>query len=191
MLTETITSAGICTVAEPTVRVRAALASNTVVSVVAQKTGSVEGTVNGLSLRRNYDWDDAGSSVILRDEWADVELSTFHVAKTYDDTGVLGGVQAVSTDILSFVLNDVALGPQAAVIMFLGNELTKITNTSTFGPGGVPGVLAVGGASYLIGPAYAIPLFVGTVVATNALVKSHPANSEEYAFLKLAAPADE
>jgi len=163
-------------------RVRAAIASTAGVAIVAQKTGDVQGTSSGFSPRRNFDWDDAGFSALMASEWHDIDLRTFGVAKSYENTGVLGGLESLATDVLSFLIMDVALGPSAALIILIGNELSEISGASVFGVGGIPGVLVTAGTSFLVGPAMAIPIFVGTAVVTNALVKHRKLSEEEYDF---------
>nr|MBF0686052.1 hypothetical protein [Pseudomonas sp.] len=119
---------------------------------------------------------------LMAAEWHDIDLRTFGVAKAYENTGVLGALESVATDVLSFLIMDVALGPSAALIILIGNELSEISGGSVVGVGGIPGVLATAGASFLVGPAMAIPIFVGTTVVTNALVKQRKLSQEEYDF---------
>ena len=51
--------------------------------------------------------------------------------------------------------------------------------------GGIPGALLVAGSSWLIGPSFAIPIFVGTLAVTEMVVESRRMTQPEYDFAKV------
>jgi hypothetical protein len=159
--------------------IRAALTSKSGLALVAAKSGDVEGSSSVFNVRRDFNWNDQGKSDLVRDEWADVKSGTLQVAKAYQG-GITGSLQAIATDLLSFVVTDLAFGPQAAIIMFLGNEATAVT-----GSGKIGGLVVAGGLAWMISPTYAIPVFVAEKVATDALIKSRTISAEEYNFAKI------
>ncbi|MGF9812153.1 hypothetical protein, partial [Bacillus toyonensis] len=166
-------------------RVRASIATSAGVAIVLQKSGTVEGTSSGLNPRRDFNWEERDHSPLLQLEWPTLQFGTFQVAKSYEDTGILGGLGAVVKDVLEFIVVDVVLGPQAAVILFIGKELGEITQSDVFGAGGIPALIVAAGTSFVLGPGWAIPVFIGTLAATNALVKYRKITQEEYDFANL------
>nr|WP_298830182.1 hypothetical protein [uncultured Planococcus sp.] len=166
-------------------QVRASIATNAGMALVVQKSGTVEGTESGLSPRRDFDWDERDHSKLIQLEWPTLQFGTLQIAKAYEYSGVVGGLESVVKDVVEFLVVNVALGPQAAIIHFIGKELGAITKANVVGVGGIPALLATAGASFLLSPTLAIPVFVGTLAATNALVKHRPMSVEEYAFANL------
>ena len=67
--------------------------------VVAQKSGSVGGTIGGGS--RNFNWSEEGFSQPLRDSWSSVDGAAFTVSKSYEDTGLIGFAGQFAKDLLS------------------------------------------------------------------------------------------
>ncbi|MET0557658.1 MAG: hypothetical protein ABW065_03160 [Solirubrobacterales bacterium] len=164
-------------------RVRAAIGSNAGVALVAQKSGDVEGTLDGgLDPRRVFEWDEPGHSRLLQSEWSGLQYGSFGVSKAYENEGIVGGLGSVALDLLSFLATDVALGPHVALAILIGKEISEIGGGSFLGVGGLTGTFVTAGASYLMGPGYAIPIFVGTAVVTDALVETREMTAEEYDF---------
>jgi Fibronectin type III domain len=159
--------------------VRAAFTTRNGVALVATKSGSVDGTSTLINRQRNFDWNDQGKNDLIRREWADVKSGQLQVAKAYKGA-ITGGLQSMMTDLLSFVVTDIAFGPQVAVVVFLSNEVTSVT-----GSGSVGGLVSVGGLAWAISPTYAVPIFVGARIATDALVKHRKITSEEYEFARI------
>ena len=159
--------------------IRAALTTKSGVALVATKSGAVDGTSTLINRQRNFDWNDKGKNDLIRDEWADVKLGQLQVAKAYKGA-LTGGVKSVLTDLLSFVVSDIAFGPQVALVMFLSNEATAVTGSSSVG-----GVVSAGGLAWMISPTYAVPIFIGGKIATDALIKHHTIKADEYAFAQI------
>ncbi len=159
--------------------IRAALTTKGGVALVATKSGTVDGTSTLIGRQRNFDWNDQGKNDLISKEWADVKSGQLQVAKAYKG-GLTGGMKSILTDLLSFVVSDIAFGPQVALVMFLSNEATAVTGSSSIG-----GLVSAGGLAWMISPTYAVPIFIGGRVATDALIKHHKINAEEYAFAQI------
>jgi hypothetical protein len=130
---------------------------------VSQHSGHTGGTLGGGS--RDDDWSESGFSDWVRGNWTQVRGAIMTVSKSYDDTGVLGGIEAAVSDILTVLVRDVLLGPELAVILTLGTELSEITGGSFGGPGLLPGVAVAGGVVWLFGPSAWIAAGVAGVLA--------------------------
>lgn len=175
-------------------RVRAAVrsASGKVV-VVGQKSGDVEGTEVELipfnDARRDFDWSEPGTAPNvmqkIRDYWPDISSGTMTVSKSYELAGVLGGAVGLAKDLLGFVVADVLFGPQLALVISVGAELSSITNASFVGPGGLVGVTVAGGVVWLFGPGMVGAAVVAGVAAgavADALIRHRPLSSSEHNF---------
>ena len=147
--------------------IRAALTTKSGVALVATKSGDVDGTSTLINRERNFDWNDKGTNDLIRKEWADIKSGQFQVAKAYKG-GITGGLKSALTDLLSFVVNDIAFGPQVALVVFLSGEASTVSGSSKVGD-----LAFAGGLAWIISPTYAVPIFVGETVASNALIKSH------------------
>jgi hypothetical protein len=165
-------------------RVRATIGSREGLVLTAQKSGQVEG-LESLDPNRTLPWDESGTNALLQAEFPFLRLDTFAVMKEYSTGGVIGAIGSVLSDVVSFLVTDVVAGPQIAVAMLIGNELRAATGSPVVGLGGLTGTLAAAGGSFLVGPTFAIPIYIGATFATDLLFKHQTITEEEYAFADL------
>ena len=152
---------------------------------VVQKSGSVEGALDGFSPERDFDWEERGNNPIIQSAWEGITFSRVHVSKTYEWSGTIGSPLEIVKDAMSYVVGSNILGPHVAALILLSSELSKESDTRLFGVGGVPGVLAMAGWSFFMGPGFAIPVFIGAAVVTTLLFKQKVMTEKEYNFAKL------
>ncbi|GAA4355544.1 hypothetical protein GCM10023165_47780 [Variovorax defluvii] len=148
------------------------------VTLMAQRTGHVEGTAS-VSPRRNDDHREEGFCAYIRDNWDHVRLGTLSVSKDYAPTGVIGFVQDAAKFFLE--IGATAVGAAAGVILALGSEVGQLFGQ--LGLGGVVGV--VGGIAVLaFGGSIVLAVAAGVAVGamTNALVKQRTLSEQEAAF---------
>jgi len=164
-------------------QVRAAFTTGSGIQLLAQRTGSVSGTIGSGS--RDDDHTEDGQSQWLADNWPDAKTAKMTLTKSYQDTGIIGiGEQALS-DLLSFVALEVVAGPVVAIVVVLGSELTQLTGVPILGPGSLPGVVVSAGIAWLLGPGMVFPALVAGVAAglvTDELIKSRRMSGDERVF---------
>lgn len=158
--------------------VRAAMSSKSGIALVAAKSGNVQGTSTLIKRRRDFNWNDQGRNALLVAEWDNVATGTLQVAKAYKGN-ITGGLKAIATDLLTFVVTDVAFGPQTAMVVFLSNEATAATGSGGFGE-----LVFAGRLAWMVSPTYAIPVFIGEKVAADNLIKHRSPTAQEYAFAR-------
>jgi len=165
-------------------RVRATIGSGEGLVLTAQKSGSVEG-FESFDPRRSFPWDESGTNALLRTEFPFLRPETFAVTKEYSTEGVIGAIESVLADAVSFLITDIVLGPHVAVAMLIGNELRMATGSPVVGLGGFTGTLTAAAGSLLFGPTFAIPIYIGAAFATNLLFEHCTISEEDYAFADL------
>jgi hypothetical protein len=158
-------------------RVRVVVQTPAGVAIALQHTGHTGGTTG--SGGRDDDWSEDGSSSPRAEEfakvitgyWPEVVASTMTVSKTYEDTGALGTLVDVVTDVVGFLIADVLVGPAVACVLLLGSELGRATGASFLGPGGLTGVVVMAGTVMVLGPTMAIPALVAGTIAGDLLIQ--------------------
>lgn len=161
-------------------RVRAAVGSSGGPVITAQHSGEVDGALIGDG--DTATWDEPGTSALLAQEFPTLRPETFAVSKEWDTGGIIGDLASVAEDVVTFFVTSAVAGPGVAVAVLVATELGRVTGTSLLGVGGLTGTIVSAGATMLLGPGFAVPLFVGTLVATDLLVRQRTISAEEYAF---------
>lgn len=166
-------------------RVRATIASGDGLVLTAQKGGEVEGTESFPDPNRTFLWDEPGTSALLQQEFPFLRPETFMASKEYSTSGVIGTAGDLLVDLASFFVTAYTAGAQVAVAMLAAKELNAFAGTPVTGLGGIPGTVVTAAGSFVFGSTYAIPIFVGTAFATQALFKQRPIRPDEYEFANL------
>jgi hypothetical protein len=177
-------------------RVRAVIRTAEGVALALQHSGHTEGTGSNLfgSPARDDNWDEPGPrpdepelGKVIVARWPDLTTATMSVSKSYEDTGALGTIEDIVKDALSFLVADVLLGTETALVLVLGSELASITKASFAGPGGLVGVAVAAGVVWIWGPGAFVPAIVAGVAAgavTDALIRHRPLSAAESAFAR-------
>lgn len=165
-------------------RVRATVGSGGGLVLTAQKGGEVEGT-ESWGPERTLEWNETGTSALLQLEFPFLRPETFTLTKEYSTAGIIGGAGSVLLDLASLIITGVIAGPYVAGAMLVAKELTAAAGTSVIGLSGLTGTVVTAAASLLVGPTFALPIFVGTAIATNVLFIQRTISPEEYAFADL------
>jgi hypothetical protein len=143
-------------------------------SLAAQKTGSVKGTLEPGP--RQFEWDEPIFSVDVRDHWPSFRTATMAINKSYEMTGPLGTLLEVFADFMEFVWSAALLSPlpgasALAGLVLVGSEMDKLAGVRIVGPGGLVGLAAAGAGTVLVGPGAVVPLFVGGVLAASSAIR--------------------
>lgn len=152
--------------------------------LLMRKSGSVEGS-ESLSPKRDFDWEEHGSDSQIRAHWPTLIQSSFHVSKGYEIAGIGSVLAEVVKDALSFLIQAQVLGPHIALAVLIGSELRGRLDLPILGSNAFPSILVTAGTSFLIGPTFAIPVFVGTSLVTAAVFESRQISDHEYEFANL------
>lgn len=164
-------------------RVRAVVRSASGVALAAQHSGHTAGTLGSGS--RDDDWNESGYNPWIRQHWPELRSASMNVSKSYEDTGVLGTVEDIAKDFVSFLLTDVLFGPELALVIAIGEEVTTIAGSSLAGPGGLPGVAVAGGVVWIFGPGAVVAATVAGVAAgavVDAMITHRSPTGEEMKF---------
>ena len=162
--------------------VRAVLAGANV-GVAAQRTGSVGGTIGSGS--RDFDWDESGNQPLLTANWTDVRACALVLSKSYEDTGALGVIEDAAKAFVGFLVSDVFVGPELALVISLGSEIAEIAKVNIAGPGALTGVVVAAGVAIIWGPSAWVPALVAGVASglvTDALIQHQPLSQAERQF---------
>jgi len=167
--------------------VRCAVQSPEGLTLLFQTSGHVDGTgSNPLGhVNRDFDHKEDGNNDLIKQYWLDVRTSSMSVSKSYEDAGVIHGIEEIAKDLLGFLVADVTLGTGLALVVCVSAELSRSLDASFVGPGGLVGVVVAGGVVWMFGPAAIVPALVAGVAAgaiTDAMIKHRQMTAEEYRF---------
>jgi hypothetical protein len=132
-----------------------------------------------------FPWFEAGYHPQLRESWPEVERAVVGIAKSYEKSGLIDDIGQFALDAISFAIFAGTLGGTVASSMLVAKGLSSLTKTPIGGLGGDFGILAVAGASLVLGPTFAFPVFVGALVLTALLFKQRELTEQEYEFAKI------
>jgi hypothetical protein len=94
------------------------------------------------------------------------------VSKAYQDTGVLGTVEDVVSDLFSWLAAAAVLSPGIATVLVLGSELGSMSSLHFAPVQGIVGLVIYAGAYFLMGPFAIIPaVLVGSSIQTRSLTQ--------------------
>lgn len=151
-------------------------------AVMGQKSGAVYGFDTPGD--RQFDWDDNAGSDFVGEQWPTVRTATLAVTKSYEMTGVLGTLADIVGDVVEFAATAVATSPTLAGIILVGSELADLADVHVVGAGGLVGLVAAGGASFLYGGGVILPVLVGGIVTSDQLVGHRPLFKHEIGFAR-------
>jgi hypothetical protein len=133
------------------------------VGLSLRKSGSVGGTIGSGS--RDFDQSEVGTSDALKGSWTSLRGSQFEVAKSYEDTGVIGVAEDIAKDFLAFLLTAALVGPWIAAAVVIGAELGQMSGVNFARPDVIAGVLVAGSTVLLCGPGFVIPAIIAGYIA--------------------------
>jgi hypothetical protein len=145
-------------------------------ALVFQQSGEVE---------NNFDWFDAQYHPLIRASWGEVERATVGIAKSHEKTGLIDDIGQLALDSMLFVLTSATVGGHIAVALLIAKDPSSVTKTPIGALGGDLGILAVAGTTLLLGPTFAIPVFIGAVAYTAWRYDQRSLTAEEYGFAKV------
>lgn len=151
--------------------------------ILMRKTGQVDGTVSR-DVDRDFDWEDRGNSKQLAELWPEPIMAEFHIAKAYEISSPISSIVDAIKEALAFAIGIQVLGPHVALAILLGHELGQKTDLRLLGAGGFPSIVVTSGWSFLMGPGFAIPVFIGANLAHAAIYDGRRMTDEEYAFAR-------
>jgi hypothetical protein len=85
-------------------------------------------------------------------------------------------------DAVSYLIFSPVVGVHVAATLLITKGLSSVAKAPIGGLGGAVGIVVVGGTSILLGPTYAIPIFVGAALVTIDNFKQRSLTEEEYEF---------
>lgn len=175
--------------------VRLMLTTANGVALALQANGAVQGHIIG-DAGRNFDHTESNTItdpnqtadlqlkqqiIFLQDHWPDIADAKFSVAHGYQDTGILGTVEAAVNDVASWLVGAAAGGPVLASIVLIGSALGKTLGVRVVGPGGLVGVVVAGASVLVLGPlGFTVGMLAGVVGA--AAIQHRTISNDEYAF---------
>jgi hypothetical protein len=167
--------------------IRCALKAPSGLTLLFQTSGHTDGTGSSLTgtIHRDFDHNEVGVNPMIRLFWTDVRFSTLAVSKSYDDVGLLNGLEDLAKDLIGFLIADVTLGAGLALVVCVSADLAGAFNAGFVGPGGLVGIVVAGGIAWVWGPSAIIASIVLGVSAgalTDALIKHRSMTQEEYDF---------
>ncbi|MGP3992086.1 hypothetical protein [Streptomyces sp. 3N207] len=169
--------------------VRAVLRSSSgVIALIHQISGRVYGW--DTAGPRQFDWDEDASRQVIADMWQDMRSGSIVVSRSSEMTGFLGEAAELAGDVLEFAVVQSLLlpfgpgGQSLAALVLVGSEIGDVADTSIIGPGGLCGVMAAGGAAFLLGPTMIVPAFVGGVLIGETLIRHRRLNAAEEAMAR-------
>lgn len=170
-----------------TFRVRCAVQAPSAVIVLFQTSGHTDGTGSNPfgHVNRDFDHNEEGQNLTIKQYWFDVRASSMSVSKSYEDVGALHTIEDIAKDLLGFLVADVTFGAGLALVIAASAELADSLDASFVGPGGLVGVAVAGGVVWVFGPSAIIAAVVAGVAAgaiTDAMIKHRQMTSEEYRF---------
>lgn len=170
-----------------TFRVRCAVQAPGGVTVLFQTSGHTDGFGSNPfgHVNRNFDHNEVGQNLMVKEYWLDLRASSMSVSKSYEDAGALHTIEDIAKDLLGFLVADVTFGAGLALVIAASAELADSLDTSFAGPGGLVGVAVAGGVVWVFGPSAIIAAVVAGVAAgaiTDAMIKHRQLSSEEYRF---------
>lgn len=148
----------------------------TFIGLSLRKSGSVGGTLDNDS--RDFDWSETGVSEALRAQWPALRDGSMDVAKSYENTGLLGAAQDIGSAFLEFWVANVLVGPQIAGLVVIGSELAQLASVHV-DPDTFAGALVAGGTVLLCGPGMLIPAAIAGVGVGLAIESRHLRSEEE------------
>lgn len=164
-------------------QVRAIFVAANGVSLVAQHSGSVEGTVSTVPLFhepvRDNDHTEEGENPAIQMNWPEIKAGRLWVTKDYSATGAIGFFEDLAKGVLDVGAG--AAGGALGVIIGLGAEIGQAFGDlglgGTFGVIGGVVVFALGGSVVL-----AVVAGVAAGKVTNALIQQRPLSAQEAQF---------
>lgn len=170
-----------------TFRVRCTVQAPSGVTVLFQTSGHTDGTGSDIfgDVNRNFDHNEEGRNLMIKQYWLDTRASSMSVSKSYEDVGALDTIEDIAKDLLGFLVADVTFGVGLALVIAASAELADSLDASFVGPGGLVGVAVAGGVVWVFGPSAIIAAVVAGVAAgaiTDAMIKHRQLTSEEYRF---------
>ena len=154
--------------------------------LLESEEGDVHGTFDIGS--RVHEWDRPLHHGFPPEFWPELADGQLTVARSTELAGFAGSTfdrLAKLVDILSGfgVLAPIVPGGAAlAALVVAANDLRDLTGVRIVGPQGMVSLLSTAGASLLLGPGAIIPVFVGTNIVADALLKHREASSAERGF---------
>jgi hypothetical protein len=144
-------------------------------TLLFQKGGEVDESLN---------WFEPEYHPLLRAHWPEVERGNLAVSKSYEMTGVLSDVGQLALDAITFVVLSATVGGNVASACLIAKGLSTVTKKPIGGLPGTLGIIAVAATTIMVGPSFALPVFIGAAVVTELLFGSRAIFPEEYEFAK-------
>ena len=111
----------------------------------------------------------------LQQNWPDVRNASFALSHDWEDIGVIGAAEGVVKDLAAWAIVGTVGGP-LTTMLFLGNELGRLTQQRFVSPDGLLGVVVMATGIAILGP-------LGIAIAVfNLAFKHRQISDTEYAF---------